>query len=345
MYKKYTRDNNETYSISSVIKDCKKLNKVIKKYACYEYYVDQGYDFELINKNLIDDCIDAQINNRIFKDEFVDIIIRNYGFINDGHMNINYKNSLQNHICLNINGAIRERNDDYDEEEVFLVKDDYVYLKISNFMDFKLDSEKIENYKTEIRKSKNLIFDLRGNRGGHENGLKLLMDTFVDDNKLRFELYSKYIRSKKNTLIFPFNLELYSSANFLDFIFNFIETNESNISNIKFDYRGNIYVLMNNKTASASEVFINCLLTHMINKPILIGQMSAGALVTGNPVSCLLPHTNVIIQIPTTYVRVDEVINEQYAGESKGFRPDIKTKKGDEINVLKNRFGFDLFIE
>lgn len=175
-------------------------------------------------------------------------------------------------------------------------------------------------FEPEIRKSRALIIDLRGNSGGNSFysdqfawrlcGVKTncVKRTYVRKNPDARKLWQKDYGMDKNDDIDESVLYEYDT-------------------NIKFNsdtgYNKPIYILTDCITMSAAEMFISRMKKHPMVK--LVGENTAGGEVYGNMSFVSLPHSRVVIGVGTIYREL-----EYPNFETNGFTPDILVNPGDD---------------
>jgi carboxyl-terminal processing protease len=196
---------------------------------------------------------------------------------------------------------------------------DTAILKVNTF-DISYDRKKIDELMVEARKSKNLILDLRSNGGGAVINMLHLMGYFVPaDEKfgifLGRSLVNRYVEETKGN-----PTELKKIADWAEI--GWLRASKVNGGM----YQGNVAVLINGGTGSASE--ITALAMKELRGAPVIGTKSAGAVL----VSTMTPVTNgYVLQFPMSdYLSVQGV-----RLEGNGIEPDTEapTPKFGEPDV------------
>lgn len=179
----------------------------------------------------------------------------------------------------------------YSIDAAYVIKDDIGYIKLSRFARTSMEefSEALE--KLQKQKIKNLILDLRGNGGGYLDIAIKLADEFLDDEKLI--VYTEGNTSPKMT---------YFSSDRGAF------------------EKGNLIVLMNEGSASASEIVSGAVQDW--DRGIVIGRRSFGKGLVQRPFE--LPDGSLIrLTIARYYTPTGRLIQKPYENGIDSYYEDI----------------------
>lgn len=251
-----------------------------------------------------------------------------------------------------------------DCEDVYGLNNEAKYIQ-------KYFDEYLEKISRASEKNKtNLIFDLRSNTGGrYEFPAKILAAVLYPEHTKEEQeqianLFSIKINENCKQLISPVTLqkkkELYNgeyknhfektskrNQEFLNAYWKSMKNNpvRTYIDSVQYDseysefpetdFKGNLYILINRKTASASELGIGMayLLKDMGINIQLIGEMSSGCVKYVSCGSIGLPNSGVYIYAGTV-AGLSPIFNvPNFKGESKGFYPDYWATNE---NILEN---------
>jgi len=173
----------------------------------------------------------------------------------------------------------------YLKSESYFISDDIAYLSFNafNIADF----ENLLNCFDEVRKSKNLIIDLRGNDGGSIEVMKLLLGRFVSERKK----YGTYI--------------------------NRAEQNEDFIEPIGKKYQGKVVLLIDEMSISGAENMAGIIQQFEIGK--VIGNRSPGQMLWGN---FYIINDSIALVVPLYKLEYPNGYNI----ENLGIIPDIEIK-------------------
>ncbi|BDD12080.1 hypothetical protein FUAX_45120 (plasmid) [Fulvitalea axinellae] len=195
--------------------------------------------------------------------------------------------------------------------------------------------KKIKDYSKFFKKSftsiqnqkiKNLIIDVRGNRGGEEMIAGELLTYLID---YEFRIY-KY--SKANSLEFDFinslpnsNQIKLSKSNYIvsdsGFVMKRADFLKEYVPQKKNQFKGNVYLLSNGICASACHIFLALIKTHKVGK--IIGQESGGAFedVDGRQrIKFTLPYSKIFVSYPTWAMK----LNTSGGDKRRGVIPDYE---------------------
>lgn len=194
------------------------------------------------------------------------------------------------------------------ENENIIVKNDknYLYILIRNFVpDLSLEIEKILN--TNDLTNKKLIIDLRNNSGGLFLESLNMLDLFLDKDNMMI---------KQKSRVEKYNQIYYSTGKQL--------------------YKNNIIILVNNETASSSEIFASVM--KFYNKATIIGEKTYGkgsvqTLINLNENNTeAIKITNSILYLP-----------DDSTFHLKGINPDfIINDKVIKNNIVDNVFNYSI---
>lgn len=240
---------------------------------------------------------------------------------------------------------------DRESESIFDSKlfEDTLYIKLNS-----CNFEKEEDYLcflsflNSIRnlKKTNIVIDFRNNLGGiRKIPYELLMGLFCkdDESKIEFEKKIDFAEQGVKKLITPLTVEneylknkneIYLSSKDSEDLHepeNNLLNDNSEKSSIKVDSK--IYLLMNNKTASAAEMGIACAYLLGEKNVVLIGENSNGCADYAEPRTYLLPNSKIEITLCSAEFKKCSLLqnNRNYFGDSFGFFPDYWTTY-DELN-------------
>lgn len=145
---------------------------------------------------------------------------------------------------------------------------DTAVLKVHTF-DLSYDRKKIDELMTEAAKAKNLILDLRSNGGGAVVNMLHLLGHFIDSDQqfgifISKSMVSRYVKETEGSPTELNKIAQWSKSGWL-----------RPISAAKGPFKGNVFVLINGGSGSASEITAQAL-RELANAPV-IGSKSAGA--------------------------------------------------------------------
>jgi hypothetical protein len=204
------------------------------------------------------------------------------------------------------------------------IDEDIAVLKISSFFE---KEEKIKPLLDTIEQKdyRNLIIDLRDNPGGVARPASLVADFLTDEVFIsgffpNRKWYTEYNRLPNKNDIDKFNMmngdivQTHSEYGFC------ITTKGSTKK-----YKGNVYCLVNKKTGSTAEALTVGFKEYNLAK--IVGEKTAGALLGIDQFNI---DEDIILYVPIN----DFVSYNGYRVDKKGIKPDIKTKKGKELEQL-----------
>jgi len=130
-------------------------------------------------------------------------------------------------------------------DAAYLLKDDIGYIKLNNFTATSYDEFRSELLKLKSKGMQKLVLDLRGNTGGFINVTTKIIDEFLESGKLIV-----YTKNNKNEI-------------------------EKTVASYKGNFKeGKVYVLIDEESASASEILAGALQDN--DKGIIVGRRSFG---------------------------------------------------------------------
>ena len=193
----------------------------------------------------------------------------------------------------------------------------------------KTEMQEFISYGKELRNSKRLIIDLRGNGGGDSyyarNFIENLNDAAVLDlnyaklntQASRLAEISFYAENEKDYDDKKHEILKDTSA-----FWTYLPKQEGKIQGT---FKGELYVLTDRGTGSSAEIMIKCLRDN-IPQTIIVGENTCGKLNTGDPRYFILPNSAIFLNIPTA-------IFADIFTEGTGFLPDIWVN-GDALDAL-----------
>lgn len=196
-------------------------------------------------------------------------------------------------------------------EELNWIDKDTAKLTVYTF-DFTYDSENVEKLMLEAAKAKNLIIDLRDNGGGAVVNLEHLLGMLIPDDKPIGTFVSR-------RLVTDYVAETKGDPKDLAAVAQWSKDKVKPRKNRRVPvYKGNLAVLVNGLSGSASEIAAAAL--HDEANATVIGTKSAGAVL----VSVIVPVSNgFMLQYPLSdYVTVKGV-----RLEGNGVKPDVEAKE------------------
>lgn len=196
-------------------------------------------------------------------------------------------------------------------------------LDINGFPDHKYSAfyKSVFNY-IESNKVNNLVIDLRDNLGGNRNNLTEFLGYFLDS-------VQTYHMTKKTGAAKPYVDKRTYFLQMLKFnVGEFYRCKYENgyatftykIKPHKYRYEGNLYVLVNGKSASASGITAAYLRRY--TDAVLIGEETAGGLNGNNGGSyckLILPNSTIQIQFPIFHLSHDFFYDYPYTGVMPDF--------------------------
>ncbi|CAM3141126.1 S41 family peptidase [Streptobacillus ratti] len=200
------------------------------------------------------------------------------------------------------------------------IEKDYIYLSLPTFLNIDLNGKTLEEYlfdklKDEKIEDKNLIIDLRGNLGGYPNSIEYLLRKYYD---LPFD-FTNLIGNTSNKVI-----------RYLEYSYDNYKKGVEKVA--KKRGKAKIFIIVNDKSASSSEVTISMLKILDYKNVYVLGSNSSGTFITNAGSNYILKNSNLVLKIP----EFGNYVPKEYRGEGIGFYPDIWIKDGKDIeNVVK----------
>ncbi|MFV8357819.1 S41 family peptidase [Flavobacterium sp. XS1P32] len=205
------------------------------------------------------------------------------------------------------------------------------YLKINSFDGSSSEMDSI--FKIVISKNyKNLIVDLRDNSGGTvESGMTFANYVFAKPINGGLFLTQKWFNknNKIPSLTQYDQFDFFSKSNY-ELIINGIHNKEGLYLKVipnDINYKGNLFILTNTKTASTCEPLVYELKTQ--KRATIVGTKTAGAMLNAEKFSLL---NNFYMYIPTA----DYYTSDGYRIEQNGVLPDIETKSEEALEKVIN---------
>jgi len=215
----------------------------------------------------------------------------------------------------------------------FFEKNDFAYLKIKSFANIKTLSEFLEHtFDTIIEnESKNLIIDLRNNFGGSSDGVDTLLSYLTNEQyrqyssiglRINNDVRRKYKNKQSGFYENIKNLENNTIFYYNDDLLNKRPGKRKNL------FKGNVFVLVNDKTFSAASTFTGVVKEFALGE--IIGQSETGGTIEyfGDFLNFKLPNTRINFFISSKIFR-------QYGGEeiNNGVSPDIVINENREMEI------------
>ncbi|WP_432711037.1 S41 family peptidase [Pedobacter sp.] len=221
---------------------------------------------------------------------------------NDGHLYIEYSGNASrtsdNNKLWEKEELKREKLLNYGFREVQILENNIGYIKIVEFMHPKRSMQTAIATMKLVENTSALIVDLRGNGGGYPGIMEYILSHYFEGEPI-----------------------LLSTTYFSDKTKNPVTTYSSDLIYGKLRVNNPLYILIDKKTASASEYFAYVLQAH--KKAKIVGENSAGGANRNTYFS--LPE-NFRISISTT-VPIIEITKSNW--EHKGVAPDYIVKSED----------------
>ena len=203
------------------------------------------------------------------------------------------------------------------------------YLKIKSFEGSATEIDSIFNI-IKAKNYKNLIIDLQNNSGGTvEAGMALANNVFIDSVDGGVFLTQKWFNQndKVPSLESYIQFESFSESNF-DLIISGIHNQKGlylKVNPKSDSFKGNLYVLVNKKTASTCEPLVYELKQQ--KRATIVGEKTAGAMLNAEKFELF---NNFYMYIPTA----DYYTSDSYRIEQIGVKPDIETKPEEALNKV-----------
>jgi carboxyl-terminal processing protease len=196
-------------------------------------------------------------------------------------------------------------------EELTFIGEDTAKLSIYTF-DFTYDAERVENLMQKASKKRNLILDLRDNGGGAVVNLQHLLGLFLPENTpvgtfITRRMADRYVDATKGKITDIVEIAKWSDS----------KVKPMRNRNIEL-YKGNVAVLVNGLSGSASEIAAAALRDTI--GATVVGRKSAGAVL----VSVIVPASNgFMLQYPLS----DYVTIKGLRLEGNGVTPDVEVNE------------------
>lgn len=236
------------------------------------------------------------------------------------------KPSLKDSIKQNSHQYINNTTGYSKNQNIFVIDsiDNFSYIKLTE-CDKQLQDYYIAKYDS-ILMYKNLILDLSDNGGGDGRYTSTTIFSLTDSDSLRWfdsktRVHNAHYKAKAASRIYFFSPEEVTESDkklYYPFFFN---DAYATVDNWTFTnpypsesrFHGNVYVIMNENTASAAEQII--LTMQFSDKVVLLGKKTSGAL--GQPLTIQLPSGI------TVFINTSKTINLKGEDVSSGIKPDI----------------------
>ncbi|WP_064579932.1 S41 family peptidase [Streptobacillus moniliformis] len=298
-------------------------NKISKKSSSYIYnkYIKKNNGKYFINNKEIykindEEDIEKFIVKTLDENFNLQYTIVDIDFIGSLSKNIKIEytdNSYEEIEILKINGKMSNQFQ-------LKVEKDYIYLSLPTFLNINLNGKNLEEYlfyklKDEKVENKNLIIDLRGNSGGYISSIEYILRRYYD---LPFNVIN-LVGNKYNNI-----------TSYLSWYYDNYKKGVEKF--VKKRGKSKIFIIVNNKSASSSEVTISILKLLDYKNVYVLGSNSSGTFITTSGDNYILKNSNLILKIP----RSGNFVPKEYHGEGIGFYPDVWIKDGKDIeNVVK----------
>lgn len=258
----------------------------------------------------------------------------------------------------------------------FLETDDLMYVSLSDCelgvnqskeLHEKLTAEfneVLEKAKNGVSKQK-VIIDLRGNAGGYrhylENLLAAILYGNVEHKNVMFHSFLDHFYSGKITLVSPviakqaynkvkntpgfsdetvmnakkrYDEQLAEPQRYLDGLYNPVMSKLPQV--LISDFKGQIFILMDEVTASAAEIGIA--VAHLENKDLvtLIGTKTSGCIEFGGVYDYKLPYseTELVLAVSQNKNIASLAQNPKWHGDTYGFYPDYLARADEILDTL-----------
>ncbi len=194
---------------------------------------------------------------------------------------------------LNIADLIREFeiNEGYESENRFINVGNTAIWKMPTFS---IDPARISDLMNEVKNSSNLILDLRGNGGGYVVTLEQLTGYFVENDTKIADLKGR--KEMKPQLA---------------------KTKGKNV------YKGNLIVLIDSNSGSASEIFAR--FVQLEKRGVVLGDVSAGAVMQsrGVPMKIITGIQDEYIPYYMSITNADVIMSDGISLEHNGVTPQL----------------------
>ena len=309
---------------------------------CESFGIKKGEELIAVDNILIDEYINKKVMSEKIKYDF----LREKPYLSY----LTFKESFSFNIKLKIKGndGIKEislNSDYYDEinyeinginsrENVFLEKDEkkklgYMSIKSFYYGNIQKDKQKIFDFYNEIEDYETLIIDIRGNGGGAEAYWTDLLVAPLIKEELSYKYHSIY---RNGEYIKPFieerigkkikrlkNKNSNKKDKEIKKVFDEIGSNFSYYEEFKYDvkpskekinFKGKIYLLVNDEVYSAAESF--SIFSKATNFATLVGNITGGDGIGMDPILLPLPNSGLVVRFPAEVgIAPDYSINEK----------------------------------
>lgn len=200
-----------------------------------------------------------------------------------------------------------------------------------------LISRKVQDYLLELKKNRyeNIIVDLRGNFGGWVQNITPVLETanFEGDYKNLIEVNKKINTFRSSRIVDSdltkeavkrLNTENPAYYNFTveDSTTEYYKKNPVTEYDFKPAFKGNIIIISDFNSASASELFIA--FSYIFENVYLIGTNTSGTIDFGSLLDYYLPESGVRLHLASESYKDSDFLqkNPHWHGDTKGFYPD-----------------------
>ena len=201
------------------------------------------------------------------------------------------------------------------------------------FYGFQLaDTSIVRNFFKQIitQQTPNLIFDFRGASGGDYSSMFLAQYLVSDTYEAGFFIGNTYYKKHRklpdeNTVL---NLPVYNGKSLEEFVQTVLNDGllRGKVTPDKeLHYKGNVYALIDEYSASATEPISYFLKQHKL--ATLVGEKTAGAMLSSSPIT-IRDDWTLVLPIADYYT------SDRFRIEQKGVKPDIKIKSEEALDYV-----------